>query len=254
MPILKFFLILSALVPPATASPAVLRTAFQDAAPKSYLGDDGKVRGLSVDIMQAVARQMSGFRFEYDNRLQPISRIAWGLKEGQLDVFFGMARSDDRDERATLFLLPPLYEVHNVLAVRADDPVKVDSFDALRKETDRVILTNFGTATATQLKKQANLEVDAQGQDLADNFRKLLKKRGRFLYFHDLGIWHHIRTENLAKKVRVLPTAFATNAHYLGVNAKIDAKIVAQLSQALSELERSGELRRIHSAYVGTRN
>jgi len=225
-----------------------LKTAAQESAPK-YFKSDGNMQGLCVDTMKAIEEVDSNLKFTgYENFL-PFKRLQLYLYKSQLDIFFGFKKTDKRKAKYT-FIDTPLYTVQYMVAVRIDDDVNINSIDDIRAlGSNGKILTTFGSATSRFLNKQGGLTVDDGAQTTSLLLKKLIGKRGRFAFYHNLGLTTVIRNDNLSDKVKILPVSFLTYDHYAAVSQTIPASTVNQINDALKKLSDNGELKKIHIKY-----
>ncbi|WP_109116776.1 transporter substrate-binding domain-containing protein [Azospirillum sp. TSO22-1] len=237
---------------PACANAIELRTAAQDSSPKYYQSGN-EMKGLAVDIMQAIERVQPEIKFTGYNSFAPFPRIEAGLKGGELDAFLGMIKNPDREKQYT-FLDPALYSTHNVMAVRADDTVEVKSFDDIRKlGGEGVILVSHATAQVRFLEDVGGLQVDPNGKSTANNIEKLLARRGRFVYQTDIALSQTIKEAKRQDQVRILPVSFHDEAQYMVLSKNIPESTVALVKGALDKLKLNGELDKILSQYTGNK-
>lgn len=227
-----------------------LRTAAQRSAPKYYQAEPGEpVRGLCIDILQALDAITPGLSIGGYQDFLPSARIYADLRSGDLDLFCGSGKTDTREQQVR-YLEPALYPVQHRLAVRRDDPVRVSSFAELRAlGTEGVVLTYLNSATHHFLLQQPGLQIDG-GSNLSNLFERLLLGRGRFIYYHDLGLNHYIRSHRLESRVRLLPAVFQRYHHYLVVSKRLPEPVVAELQRALADLAASGALQRLYQRYA----
>ena len=245
------FLAISLWIGSFTANALELKTEYQDSCPKYYQNDDrsSKFQGICIDIIRALEKEVPDLKIIAQNRFIPFKRIQQNLKNNKIDIFVGFAKNDKR-VRQYQFVDIPLYEVNHVVAVRSDDSVAVKSFDDIRNlSDDNVILTNLGTATERYLKKQNGLNVDSLATNLEANFRKMLAKRGRFVYFHDMGLVSIVKRLYPDGEVKVLPTSFKKYNHYLAFSPGTPQSVVKKVEIALQRLADRGVLKKIQAKY-----
>lgn len=243
---------IAALFTPSLASAYILKTYYQDGFPKYYIeniGNECVVRGLCPEVMRLIEKKAPNIKFVAPPELVRFNRIKSDLQHGVIDVFLGMTRTPER-EKQFIYLDPPLYSLTHVLAVRHNDPIIINSFDDIRQlEEKGKILTNQGTSSANYLRKQGGLSVDAGAMTLSQNLTKLEKGRGRFVYFHNLGLINTIRMEGWEEKVKILPVSFHSYSHYLVFSRYADPEAVRIVKRALKELAESGELQAVTEKY-----
>ncbi len=233
-----------------------LKTSAQDLYPKFFINSSGEMSGLLIDIMKAIENEIPNLKFigKKTNAIEfaPWKRMQSWLEEGEIDVIFGIGKTEKRIKNGFLFIDIPLYTVNNILAVRGDDDIQVNSFEDIgRLGPKGGILAIPGTATFRFLEKQKyNLKVDDGGQIAGQNFEKLLKRRGRFFFFHDLGILSTIKKEKYKGKIKALPTVFRTYTHHIAFSDKVPQDAIEKVSQVLKKLEQNGELMVIYKKYT----
>ena len=136
------------------------------------------------------------------------------------------------------------------MAVSIDDDVVIDSFEDIRLlGQNGIILTVFGTSTGKFLQKQGGLIIDDGAITIAQCFEKLLKKRGRFVYYHQLGLVSTISSERLEKKIKILPTIFRRYYQYAAFSKHVPQHIVDKVKSALMKLKMNGQLDHIYEKY-----
>lgn len=241
---------LSVVLSAAEASSIELRTAAQRSAPKYFQQtESAAVQGLCVDILEAIQQQVANIRISGYQQFLPSARIYAALRSGELDLFCGSGKTLERLQQLH-YLMPPLYAVQHRLVARADDPVAVNSYADLRAlEDDGLVLTYLNSATHHFLLRQPGLRID-EGSNLDNLFERLLLGRGRFIYYHDLGLRHYIDKHQLAAEVRMLPAVFNRYDHYLVASPLLSKATLERLENALQVLHDSGRLEQLHRRYV----
>ncbi len=252
IPVAVFILAMFYHVVSSAAQPIELTTAYQESYPKYFrlanYSTNPQVNGLCIDIIRALERTVP-VTITASSEFIPFKRIQQQLATHSIDLFVGMARNKSRMKKY-IFLKTPLYAVHHVIAKRADDAVIIKNFDDIRAlAPDNIILTNSGTATERLLRKQKGLTIDAGGTNLVANLRKLRKQRGRFFYFHDIGLYGAIKQYGYTEEITILPTTFKTYYHYIALAPDTSENIVGLLENALRQLKETGELARIAAKY-----
>lgn len=230
-----------------------LNTAAQaDSFPKYYQDPKtGKMQGLAIEIMQAIEKQNSRIKFTGYNRPMPWKRLQDYLQKGKLDIFFGITKSAYR-ERIYQFILTPLYPVNHVVAVRTDDDISVTNYDDIAKLGEQgIILTIAGSAIINYLASQnGKLIIDSSGLTISDTLERLVRKRGRFIYYHDLGLYGDIKRYNHQTRVKILPTSFRQYNHYAAFAPNTPKEVVLEVSQSLDSLQKTGQLQAIYKKYL----
>ena len=226
-----------------------LKTAAQESTPKYFKLEDNTMGGICVDIMQAIENVEPEIQFNGYQEFLPFIRLQKYLENGQLDVFFGFKQTSKRKEKYN-FLDIPLYQLNYVVAVRIDDKVKINSFDDIRSLGEKgKIVTVFGTAASRFLHKEGGLLVEDGARSPTTLLKMLIAKRGRFAFYHDLGLQSAIKDGALEKKIKILPVSFLTYYHYAAFSKNTPVETVDKVRTALEKLKDNGELAKIHSKY-----
>ncbi len=231
-----------------STSAHTLRTAAQESPPKFFKHSDGGMTGIGCDIMRAIERLDPSIRFTGDQIFVPIKRIEFMLERGDLDIFFGFIKSEERAGKF-VFVEPPLYRVADVLLAREDDPIEVQRLEDLAAlAKDATVLVASGTAQAAQLKKM-NIVVDDGGKTVAMNLYKLLHKRGRLVLQSEVEIVSGLKQHGMKSNFRILPTRFNESGRYVAFSNSVPMQTIAKVQLALDKLNKSGELGQIFSKY-----
>lgn len=214
--------------------------------PKYFVQEnDGQVivTGLCVDIMHAIARIDPQIRFVFGQHPQSLARIEAGLVTGQLQAACGLLRTSKR-ERVLRYIEPPLRSTDFYMAVRADDDVKVQNWDDVRRlGDDGIVLGKYDCALV--LRDVHGLKTDFSAKDPKTNIQKLLAGRGRFFLHRLPGIEHAIRDAGAQGKVKILPAVMSHEPIYMVLSKEVPAQAAARIQTAISQLEASGELDRL---------
>ncbi|OHD07062.1 MAG: hypothetical protein A2086_05125 [Spirochaetes bacterium GWD1_27_9] len=230
-----------------------LKTNAQDSNPKYFETEkDGKkiVSGICIDIMREVEKISGNIKFSGDQEMIPFKRIEAKLENGDIDVFFGMIKNEER-EKKFIFLDIPLYPTRNMMAVRIEDDIKIQSFDDIRKlGKDGVILVATGTAHYDFLKEQTGLIVDEGGKTVENNITKLLCKRGRFVYSSDKNFISILNDPEFKGKIKILPTVFNEEYQYAAFYNKTPKSTLDEIKKSLGTLSKNGKLKEIFKKYV----
>ncbi len=243
--IIVFFLISSM---PASSQVIELKTAGQKLYPK-YFKIGGKTLGICTEIITAVEKK-TGIKITGVDKQRSFKRIKLSLKTGNIDVFFGITKNEER-EKQYVYIDPPLYSVNFVFVKRSKDEVEIISIDDIKNLGKKgKILAPPGTGAYRFLKKQNGLVLDDGGQSIEANLTKLMLGRGRFYFHHDLGIKSTIKKENLGGQLTVIPKSFKKFHHYVAFSKKAPPEAVRKVKIALQNLQEEGILERIYLKYI----
>lgn len=225
-----------------------LRTVQQASSIVKYDPDGGPQKpGICIDVLRAVERVDPGLRFSGLDQQVPLRRVERLLADGQVDVFFCLLRSPER-ERQWRYLPVPLYAVRHVIVQRMDDVRPVDSLlDLATMSQVKPVLVARGTVLARKL--------DTAGVNLAEvgsereALQMLTLGRTDAVYGQDINLLRHIRDARLADKVRLGRTAFQDEFQYVAVRTDLPPAIADRLTDDLRRLEREGVLRQLAEKY-----
>lgn len=235
-------------LPGAQAQELSLRTVQQASSVVKYDPDGAPQRpGLCMDVLRAVERVDPGLRFTGLDQLVPLRRVERMLGDGQLDAFFCLLRSPER-ERQWRYLPVPLYAVRHVIVQRMDDGRPVDTLlDLATMSQVKPVLVSRGTVLARKL-DTAGVNLSEVGSE-REALQMLTLGRTDAIYGQDINLVRHIRDARLGDRVRLGRTVFQEEFQYLVVRSDLPHAIVDRLTDALRRLERDGVLRLIHEKY-----
>ena len=153
-----------------------------------------------------------------------------------------------------IYLDIPLYPVSYVVANRIDDKIKIDSLDDIyRLPGKENVLTVYGTGASKFLHSNCRLTIDESAKNPTILLKMLLSERGRYAFYHDLGLSHIIRTNSYENKIKILSAKFLTYNHYVAFSKHTPAKYIDKVRVALTKLENNGTLAQIYMRYHGNR-
>lgn len=222
-----------------------LKTRGQDETEPKFMVTSGKVSGSCVEIFRAIEKTDPELHIVGDQDMVPLKRLEMMLDAKDADIACGLVHNAERDKKF-VFIDPPLFQVNNVLIVRADDLVSVGSWDDVRKlGTDGLVLGNAGRGPVAKLKKMEGVLVDDSAKGTEQNLQKLMLGRGRFFYHRTPGAMSEIRQAKLEGKVKVLPVALSSDDYLMMLGRHVPAATASRLTAALNKLKASGELKAI---------
>ncbi|TXI21947.1 MAG: transporter substrate-binding domain-containing protein [Roseateles sp.] len=231
----------------AQAQDLTLRTVQQAGALVKYDPASPLKPGLCLDILRAVERVDPGLRFTGLRNVVPLKRVERLLADGEVDVFFCLLRSPDR-ERQWRFLPVPLYGIRQVVVLRADDPRPFDSLaDLARASLTRPVLVARGTILMRRL-DAANVQINEVNSE-REALQMLMMGRTDAVYGQDINLLRHIREAGLDGKLRLGRNSFGDELHHVAVRSGLPAAQQERLTQALRKLERDGVLKQLADQY-----
>jgi len=209
--------------------------------PYEFLDKDGRPAGYNVDLTRAIARQM-GLNIEI--RLGRWTERLEALKTGKIDVMQGMFYSTARDLH---FDFSPAHLIaHYVAVTRKDQGPAPESVGELAGKSIVAqrgdILHDF--AIKNGLEKQLATvgdQEEALRELVQGNYDCALVSRITALYLIEKHGWSNL----------VLANKSLLASEYCYAVSKGKKALLAQFSEGLKALEKSGEYRRIHDKWLG---
>ncbi len=230
------------------AQELTLRTVQQASSIVKYDPDGGPQKPcICMEMLRAVERVEPGLHFSGLDQQVPLRRVERLLAEGQVDVFFCLLRSPER-ERQWRYLPIPLYGIRHVIAQRVDDGRPVDSLPDLAAISQiKPVLVSRGTVLARKL-DVAGISVTEVGSE-REALQMLTLGRTDAIYGQDINLLRHIRDARLGDRVKLGRTSFHDEFQFLAVRTDLPASTVERLTEALRRLEREGVLRQLVEKY-----
>ncbi|WP_044561725.1 transporter substrate-binding domain-containing protein, partial [Azospirillum sp. B4] len=114
---------------------------------------DAKAPAMCEEILLALSQQVAGVRLVWSTDWLTHDRAVQELAAGRLDTDCGYYRTAEREARI-LYSHRAVIRMETVLAVRADDPAAITTFDELRAalaDGHDTILVNAGSAFLERL-------------------------------------------------------------------------------------------------------
>lgn len=237
---------------PAMAG-VIIRTAAQESSEPKYIAihHDGKaaIGGICVDIFRAIEKRFPEIKFQGDQTWMPRLRIDANFLDNRIDAICGV-QNIDRNTSQYKLLSTPLFSVDYLLAVRADDPIDIDSWDDIRAlGDDGTILVIRGFGITDILTNLGGLKIDYGATSSLSNLRKLLAGRGRFYCHRSPGIKTSIKHAGFEKQIRLLDRPKLSEKFYMGLRKNLPENHLKMIEEALVALQKSGELKRIFDRY-----
>lgn len=231
-----------------SAQAADIRTPTYESRPKFYK-EGGEIKGLCIDVLKAVEKLAPDIKFVLEYGV-PLKRVEYGVVEGTYDLLLCGTPTPERTANMRMINVS-IYTVDDVLAVRADDPLKDATLDDIRKlSADNSIMTYAGTGQQTWLEAQPGLKTDANAANPEVVFQKLEAKRGRFVFASEAIVANVLKQPAFAGKFRVLPTPVRSAGRFFFFSKKAPSAAINKVEAALKELASTGELKKIAGKYV----
>ncbi|MCZ8076931.1 MAG: transporter substrate-binding domain-containing protein [Paucibacter sp.] len=234
------------------AATFTLRTAAEHGgAPKWLQHGPHMHSGFCADVIAALNQRGSGLKIQLVEQALPQKRLLQQVKSGELDLLCALTHTEERDQDF-IFVQPELYNMPYVLLARADDPVEVRSWDALRALGEQgLVLLNYDSSRLPLLQAKGGLHLHARGLTTEANLRMLLAGRGRFFYFPLSNAWYAVQHMGVQHQVRVLLPALQSEPYHLLARRNLPKPALDQLSQGLQQLRQQGELARLAMKWFG---
>lgn len=239
--------VLSGLTPLAQAAPSI-HVPAQEKSPHKFILDGKQASGICPDLLRALQRVDPELHFHgYDTPLS-LPLIEAGLRSGNVGGACGLLEQAERHAYATR-LLPPLYRVRHMVAVRADDGANPQTLAELRALSgDKALIAVRGSAYPPML-REAGFKVDDATGDYQANLRKLVAGRARFFYGGEHALWRSMQQAQLTQSLRLLPTVFGEEPIYLWTSRQLPLAQRDRIARGLERLQASGELAAIVRHY-----
>ncbi|MDM4766866.1 transporter substrate-binding domain-containing protein [Pelomonas sp. SE-A7] len=225
----------------------VLRTVQQSNSLAKYSPQDKARPGICMEILRAVEQQDPGLRFSGLDQQVPLRRVELMLGQGEVDVFFCLLRSAQR-EKQWRYLPVPLYRIQHVVAMRhGPGPEPRELSDLVAASRRKPVVVTRGTVLAASL-----LEAGVQLAEAASDheaLQMLMLGRTDMVYGQDLNLLRNIRESGLQDKVRVASTVFNAENQYLAVANQVPVETEQRLLLALTKLYGDGRLKAISERY-----
>lgn len=225
-----------------------LRTVQQAGSTVKYDPDGPPQKpGLCMEILRAVVKAEPGLHFTGLDQHTPLKRVERLLAEGQIDAFFCLLKSPER-ERQWRYAPVPLYVIRHVVVQRANDRRHFDTLAELAEasHTKRVLVMR-GTAIARHL-LNADVSIAEVGSE-REALQMLSMGRADLIYGQDINLQRHIADTHQGDKFKFGRTVFQEEPQYLALRADLPPAYEERLTQALRKLEREGVLRQLADKY-----
>lgn len=235
---------------------AELKTKFiQGSYPRFYVekqnGNDA-IAGMCIDMMKAVEKKIPEIQFTYKPRLTPFARIKHELAKNDIQAVFGMARNPER-EKIYQYTDTPLYPVKFVIMALASDKKarEIKTLEDIQAHGGKVLGLRGTNAVKVFEKKTGHLNIPVEVvASLEQNVKKVLMGRGKFFTYNHIDALGTIKKMGHQDQFITLPITTKETSHWLAFSKEVPKEIVEKASNALKELEQSGELQEITDKYL----
>jgi len=220
-----------------------------DKAPKQWAEKDGSLKGIWIEIIEAIDEKMPDIDFEL--ALRPWKRAYKGGEIGK-NAMMGMFYNDKRGE--IFDFSEPVLEEQVVIVVKKGKEFKFDDLNDLK---DKVIGIYGGTSYGTEWQKAVDARAFSVVEDFDNKFRlrKILNEK------IDGGVFNPgIAAFKMIcdKSTKLSPDQFTiierpvmTKYSYFAIAKKLDRKaLINEFNDALGKIKESGEYQKILDKYV----
>lgn len=225
-----------------------LRTVQQSGSLIKYDAEAGtRGPGLCLEVLHAVERVDPGLHFTGLEQQVPLKRVERLLSEGQVDVFFCLLKSPER-EKQWRYAPVPLYTIRHVIVQRADDPRQFGSLDDVAAASrQKPVLVMRGTVLSRHLARVGAVVTEVASEREA--LTMLALGRTDIVYGQDINLQRQVADAGLGGKLKLGGTAFQEEAQFLALRIGLPAVVEDRLTQALRKLEKDGMLRQLYDKY-----
>jgi polar amino acid transport system substrate-binding protein len=241
----------SAPAPVAAASaappPAKVYAIGTDAAyaPFESQNEKGEIVGLTVDVVNAVAKK-AGIEVKFVNT--PWEGIFNALQQGDRDMLVSAITITD-ERKQTGDFSAPYFDAHQLIVVK--EKSKVAKFDDLKKLKVGVQTGTTGDEVVSKLLGKTNTSVRRfESTPLA---LKELESGGVDAVVADNGVVVNYVTNNQGAKFKVVnDAAFAPEQYGIAVR-KGNAELLGKVNKALADLKADGSYDKLYASYFGAK-
>jgi ABC-type amino acid transport substrate-binding protein len=236
--------------PPATASESIQEIQFmtENYPPLTYI-EDKKIKGIFVEVLMAVSRQM-GSPLGWDRILVlPWARGYQSLSAGGKKCLFGIARTKERE---TLFKWAgPVTHNRIILIAKADSEIRINSIDRIRSLKTGVLKEDM----AEKLLLESDLPTESLFRAFGDNAAiELIQDLDRGM----IDVWAHgdLYARWLMKKKALNPRDFKTvyvlreEQMYFAFSKDVSNGFISVFQRALDRVKNRGDVKRILKTYL----
>ncbi|MCF8053191.1 MAG: transporter substrate-binding domain-containing protein, partial [Desulfobacterales bacterium] len=208
--------------------------------PFEYLDENGRPTGYNVDLTRAIAREVG---LDIEIRLGPWAKIREALARGEVDAIQGMFYSHQRD---LTFDFSPSHTVnHCVAVVRKEDGPPPARIEELMQK--RIVVQEGDIMHDFALEKKFKKIFAAEAQE--DALRELAQGKHDVALVSRLTALYWIKQYGWETLV-VGKKPFVSHEYCYAV-PKNKKSLLAQFSEGLNILEKTGEYRRIQEKWFG---
>jgi polar amino acid transport system substrate-binding protein len=235
----------AAAAPASAAAPAKVVVVGTDAAyaPFESQNEKGEIVGLTVDVVNAVAKK-AGIEVKFVNT--PWEGIFNALAQGDRDLLVSAITITD-ERKQTMDFTDPYFDAVQLIAVKANS--KIAKFDDLKKAKVGVQTGTTGDEAVTKLLGKTSTSIKRfESTPLA---LKELEAGGVDAVVADNGVVINYVTNNAGAKFKtVSDKAFVPEQYGFAVK-KGNAELLGKLNKGLADIKADGSYNTIYAKYFG---
>ncbi|VFQ45134.1 transporter substrate-binding domain-containing protein [Desulfoluna butyratoxydans] len=208
--------------------------------PYEFLDQDGNPTGFTVELTRALAEVMG---MEIEIRLGPWEEIMEAFKKGEVDVMQGISYSDERARRYEFSQAYTL--IHHSIFTR-EETLGVGSLSHL---TGKEVLVQHDGIMHETLRQSPLSITPVPVPYQTDALRMVASGTYDYAIVANLPGLYYIREHKLSNiRKRGNPVAVQL---YCYATLKDNTELMAQISEGLAILKKTGRLREIHNRWLG---
>lgn len=227
----------------------IIRTVSQDNSAIKYNLNNEKLPGLCREVISAVEKEIPGLKFSGLEKAVPIQRIEQFLERNEIDVFFCLLKTDEREKKFS-FIETPIYSIRHAILMSVDDPLaQKKSLKLSDFKNEGTIFVNKGSSLIDDLKKEG-VKFSDGGKSDSQIIDLLEASRGRFFYGQDLTLKFMLGNHAKKNRYKIVYLEEKFKAQQVAYSKSLDPKIVKQLTFAIKKLSDSGVFEKLYKKYA----
>jgi len=206
-------------------------------APFESVNDTGKIVGIDVDILKAIADEMD-FEVEWKNiGWEPVFQT---IKNGETDIgASGITITDERKE--SFDFTDPYYESQLLIVVKEDSKIK--SLDELKDKKVSVQINATGHMAAKKLQGEASTNIMAfESQPIA--IQEMLNGNVDAAIGDNAVVYEYIKAHP-DQKIKVIQDDAFDKEYYGFMVQKGNKELLDKLNEGLKKIKENGKLKEI---------
>ncbi|KPN97872.1 basic amino acid ABC transporter substrate-binding protein [Lysinibacillus sp. ZYM-1] len=206
-------------------------------APFESVNDTGKIVGIDVDILNAIADEMD-FEVEWKNiGWEPVFQT---IKNGETDIgASGITITDERKE--SFDFTDPYYESQLLIVVKEDSKIK--SLDELKDKKVSVQINATGHMAAKKLQGEASTNIMAfESQPIA--IQEMLNGNVDAAIGDNAVVYEYIKAHP-DQKIKIIQDDAFEKEYYGFMVQKGNKELLDKLNEGLKKIKENGKLKEI---------